>query len=167
MKGGGVVLVDVGDSVAAENLESIHSFVRNQLSIEVVAMSVEDGDIEIADIAEELRESNDGAYIILIAFRSSKEAEHIRIEVDKRFSLINPSQLDFDPHHQLERRLERLAMRSVGKILGLPEDPDPFCVMHPYREVEQLDGMGRNFSPPWQLKFDEAAERVGLRRTGE
>lgn len=157
-------MANIADAVAEDKLEAVGDFVRQQLSIEVALISIADDEVEFPDLAKGLSEDNDGAYIILIAFKKSPENEHIQIEADKRFSLINPSKLDFDPRDQLERRLERVTMRSIGEILGMPEDPDPFCVMHPYHEVEQLDRMGRNFSPPWQLKFNEAAESVGLRR---
>ncbi|MFA7368455.1 MAG: hypothetical protein WC334_02305, partial [Kiritimatiellales bacterium] len=45
---------------------------------------------------------------------------------------------------------------------GLPPTPDPFCVTRDYNSLEDLDSMGRNFSPPWQGRFAEEAAKRGL-----
>jgi len=59
-------------------------------------------------------------------------------------------------------RLQRLSLRSAAFLFGIGPDPDPFCVMHDYRTLEDLDHMGANFSPPWGAKFREAAKARGL-----
>jgi len=54
-------------------------------------------------------------------------------------------------------------MRAAAFVFELPPTPDPFSVTRDYRSLEDLDRMGRNFSPPWQGRFADEAAKRGLR----
>ncbi|MEI7851979.1 MAG: hypothetical protein WCH86_09115, partial [Kiritimatiellales bacterium] len=68
-----------------------------------------------------------------------------------------------DDAEKFGRRVERQVMRAAAFSFGLEPTPDPFCVTRDYDSLEDLDTMGRNFSPPWQGRFAEEALKRGLR----
>jgi len=53
-------------------------------------------------------------------------------------------------------------MRAAAFLFEMPPTPDPFCVTRDYRSLEDLDRMGRNYSPPWQGRFAKEAASRGL-----
>ncbi|HDL77202.1 MAG TPA: hypothetical protein ENG36_00345 [Lentisphaerae bacterium] len=59
------------------------------------------------------------------------------------------------------RRIERQVMRIIGMLLGLSPCPNPRCVMHHYRTLDELDEMGRNFCPPCLGRLEEAVAAKG------
>lgn len=60
------------------------------------------------------------------------------------------------------RRLERQAIRIVGFTLGVPPQPMPFCALAPYRTLEELDRMGRRFSPPAMAQYRTQLTERGI-----
>jgi predicted Zn-dependent protease len=77
-------------------------------------------------------------------------------------AIINTQPLYTDDAEKFARRLERQVMRAAAFSFGLTPTPDPFCVTRDYSSLEDLDSMGRNFSPPWQGRFAEEATKRGF-----
>ena len=76
--------------------------------------------------------------------------------------MINAQPLYTDDAEVFARRIERQVMRAAAFVFDMPPTPDPFCVTRDYRSLEDLDRMGRNYSPPWMGRFAEEAAKRGL-----
>jgi hypothetical protein len=158
-----VVLINADGALAESELERVRAFAEVQLNVRVLA---EGGSLESASLAGAISESaeirTDRSPIEIVICELAGQEEHILVDQQLGLAAINTSPIETDDAEQYARRLERLVMRAAGTLAGLGFDPDPFCVMHSYESVADLDRMGRNFSPPWQQKFAQAAAQMGL-----
>jgi predicted Zn-dependent protease len=150
--------------VDSSMLEQIQDFVGQQLQVPV--RIVDDAALAEADrfqtleaAAMEKRHELDVIYIVLAALDSN---QHLAVFEESRIALINTDALFTDDPKKFHRRIERQIMRAAAFCVGLPPTPDPFCVTRNYKSLEDLDKMGRNFSPPWQGRFADKAEELGL-----
>jgi predicted Zn-dependent protease len=108
--------------------------------------------------AQRVKTDADVTLIVLAGFNG--ESQHLAVYPQSGIAVINAQALYTDDAEKFARRIERQVMRAAAFSFGLPPTPDPFCVTRDYRSLEDLDLMGRNFSPPWQGRFaDEAAKR--------
>jgi hypothetical protein len=110
--------------------------------------------------AGRVKKDSDAALIVLSGFNG--EPRHLAVYPEKSIALINAQPLYTADAEIFARRIERQVMRAAAFSFGLPPTPDPFCVTRDYSTLEDLDAMGRNFSPPWQGRFAEEAEKRGL-----
>jgi hypothetical protein len=94
--------------------------------------------------------------------KTGTEPQHLAVYPASGMAIINTQPLYTDDAEKFARRLERQVMRAAAFSLGLTPTPDPFCVTRDYSSLEDLDSMGRNFSPPWQERFAEEAIKLGL-----
>jgi hypothetical protein len=76
------------------------------------------------------------------------EDRHAVVDPKRMAGVVNVPLLVPEVNETTLRRLDRQAMRVVGFSLGIPPQPIPFCSLYPYRDLEQLDQIGRGFSPP-------------------
>jgi len=107
-----------------------------------------------------IKKPHDAALIALAEMEGS--GEHLAVFASEGIAMINVPALYTEDAIKYERRIERQVMRAAAFAFGLPPTPDPFCVTRDYRSLEDLDRMGRNFSPPWQGRFAEEAAGRGL-----
>lgn len=82
-----------------------------------------------------------------------EEGRHAVILPERMLGFIQVPLLFESPEERDFRRLERQAMRIAGFSLGVPPQPMPFCALAPYRSLEELDRMGRGFSPPAMAQY--------------
>ena len=104
----------------------------------------------------------DDVCAIVLASPDKAESSHVVALTNSQVVVINVRALSTNDAVCLERRLEKSVIRSVAITLGISSDPDPYCVMHDYKTVEDLDKLGLNFSPPWSEAFSRAAITHGM-----
>ncbi len=146
-------------------IESIREYVQQQMAsrVRVVRpdLPVDETLQTAADAARELVTDDVLALAVLVA--GTGEEDHGILRYEDNLGVINAGALgDGDPDAETyERRLERAVLRTYGFLMGLTYNPDPFSVMRPYKTLEQLDKLGRNFSPPTTRKLQELVRDRG------
>ncbi len=91
-----------------------------------------------------------------------EEGKHAVVLPEKQLGFIHVGLLVPEQNEKTLRRLDRQAIRIVGFSLGVPPQPIPFCALFPYKDMEQLDQIGRGFSPPAMAQYRAALEKRGL-----
>ena len=122
----------------------------------------------VESVAARVKTDTDVALIVL----SGDEADerHLVVNAEAGLALINTTALYVDDDEIFGKRLERMVMRAAAFVFEMPPTPDPYCVTRDYKTVEELDRMGRNYSPPWMSRFADEAKKRGLKpmlRTGD
>ncbi len=150
-------------AVDADLLERVRVFAERELHVPVRA--VENSKLvgrknfqALEKAARRVKSDADVTLIVLSGF--NEESKHLAVFPKSGIAVINTQPLYTDDEETFARRVERQVMRAAAFVFELPPTPDPFCVTRDYRSLDDLDRMGRNFSPPWQSRFaDEAAKR--------
>lgn len=159
------ILIVNAAAVDGELLERTRAFAELELHVPVRAVQnaklAGKADFEaLAAAAERVKSPADVVFIVLAGLNG--ESRHLAVYPEKGIAVINAQPLYTDDPERFSRRIERQVMRAAAFTLSLPPTPDPFCVTRDYRSLEDLDSMGRNFSPPWQGRFAEEAALRGL-----
>jgi len=162
-----IALLNLNEAVTKATMKRLKTYAERQLRIktDIIEKDVDKDIKKLSKYAENIDQSDDFKenYPVIVAVCSSESSEeHVYTSDSKRITVINIIPLQTSKDERFVQRLERLMMRGAGKAAGLGFDPDPHCVMHSYKTIEDLDKMGRNFSPPWQAMFNSAAKRMGL-----
>ena len=150
-------------AVDADLLERIRLFAEKELHVPVrtlekprLARSKSFQALEKA--ALRIKTDADISFIVLAGING--EEKHLEVYAEDGVALVNTQSLYTDETETFARRMERMVMRAAAFVFDMPPTPDPFCVTRDYRSLEDLDRMGRNYSPPWMGRFaDEAAKR--------
>jgi hypothetical protein len=111
--------------------------------------------------ARRIKTDADVTMIVLSGFNN--EPQHLAVYTNSGIAVVNTLPLYTDDAEKFSRRMERQVMRAAAFTFGMEPTPDPFCVTRDYHSLEDLDSMGRNFSPPWQGRFAEEAAKRGLK----
>ena len=153
-------------AVDAPLLERIRSFAERELHVPVRAaecprLAGKESFQALERAARRVKTDVDVILIVLAGLNGDEQ--HLSVFTESGIALINTQPLYTDDEEIFARRLERQVMRAAAFAFGLPPTPDPFCVTRDYRSLEDLDRMGRNYSPPWQGRFADEAARRGLR----
>ncbi len=157
-----ITLVNAG-AVDASVLKRLRAYAEVQLRVPVRAVEKPDlageGGLQALEkAAEQIKTDADVTLIVLSAINDSDQ--HLTVFAEKGIALVNVRPLYTAESEKFTLRVERQVMRAAAFAFGLESTPDPYCVTRDYRTLEDLDRMGRNFSPPWQGRFaDEAAKR--------
>jgi len=94
--------------------------------------------------------------------RLPKSEVHQIINTNRMIALINVASLKSEDQKRYTWRLERMIMRSVAFLLGIKPAPDPRCVTRPYQSMDDLDSMGRNYTPPYNDQIKRKAILLDL-----
>lgn len=159
-----VTLVNAA-AVDAQLLERVRAFAEQELRVRVCAVEnrklAGKPDFQAMEkAARRIKTDADVCLIVLTGFNN--DSQHLAIYAGTGIAVINMQPLYTAEAETFARRIERQVMRAAAFSLGLPPTPDPFCVTRDYHALEDLDAMGRNFSPPWQGRFAEEAGKCGL-----
>ena len=153
-------------AVDAPLLERLRAFAERELHVPVrtlekpkLAGSKSFQALEKA--VQRVKTDADVTLIVLAGFNN--EPNHLAVYSEQGIAIVNSLPLYTDDAEKFARRLERQVMRAAAFSFSLTPTPDPFCVTRDYSSLEDLDSMGRNFSPPWQGRFAEEAVKRGLR----
>jgi hypothetical protein len=155
-------------AVDAPMLERVRSFAERELHVSIRTLERPElagkKDFQALEkAAQRLKTDADVTLIVLAGFND--DAEHLSVDPGSGIAVVNAQALYTDHEEKFARRLERMVMRAAAFSFEMEPTPDPFCVTRDYRSLEDLDTMGRNFSPPWQGRFAEEAARRGLTQT--
>ncbi|MGE4490133.1 MAG: hypothetical protein AB7E95_11385 [Kiritimatiellales bacterium] len=159
-----VTLVSSG-AVDAVLLERLRTFAERELHVRVRAEETPSlaGKDSFQTLEKSAKRIKTDADVMLIAISGiDGESQHLFVDAEAGIAAVNVPPLMTDDSEKFARRLERQVMRAAAFTMGLTPTPDPFCVTRDYRSLEDLDSMGRNFSPPWQGRFAEEAAKRGL-----
>ena len=156
-------------AVDAPLLERVRSFAEQELHIPV--RTLEKPDLAgkksfqaLEKAAQRVKTDADVTLIVLSEFKNSPQ--HLTVYTNSNIAAVNVLPLRTDDAEKFERRVERQVMRAAAFSFGMEPTPDPFCVTRDYSSIEDLDTMGRNFSPPWQDRFAKEAIKRGLLPVG-
>ena len=157
-------------AVDAPLLERVRAFAEQELHVPVRALEKpnlagKENFQALEKAAQRVKTDADVTLIVLSGF--SNETQHLTVYSNSNIAVVNVLPLRTDDAEKFGRRVERQVMRAAAFSFGLTPTPDPFCVTRDYSTIEDLDTMGRNFSPPWQGRFAEEAVKHGLRPAGE
>lgn len=152
-------------AVDATLLERVRAYAESQLHVPVRAierpkLAEHSGFEALTRAARRIKTDADVSLIVLGGVNGDEQ--HLVVHEEEGIALINALPLYTDDAEKFARRIERQVMRAAAFSFGLEPTPDPFCVTRDYRSLEDLDHMGRNFSPPWQGRFAKEAALRGL-----
>jgi predicted Zn-dependent protease len=158
-----ITIVNAG-TVSPELLEQARAFAQQQLHVRVrlkenAALADQPDFQALEKAAVAAKDTNDVTFIVVTALDSD---EHLKVYPESGVAIINTRPLRTEDADQFYRRVERMVMRAAAFCFELPPTPDPFCVTRDYRSLEDLDRMGRNYSPPWQGRYAKEAASRGL-----
>lgn len=152
-------------AVDAPLLERLRTFAENELHVSVRTLEKPKlagrKDFQTLEkTAQRIKTDADVTLIVLSGFNN--EPKHLAVVPENGIAVVNAQALYTADSEKFARRMERMVMRAAAFTFGMEPTPDPFCVTRDYRSLEDLDTMGRNFSPPWQGRYAEEALRRGL-----
>jgi len=159
-----ITLVNAAE-VDAELLERVRAFAESQLHVPVRTLEKPklSGKKDFQTLEKSaLRIKTDADVSLIVLAGINGEEKHLVVYAKDGVALINAQPLYTDNAETFARRIERQVMRAAAFVFELPPTPDPFCVTRDYRSLEDLDRMGRNYSPPWMGRFADEAEKRGL-----
>ncbi len=152
-------------AVDAALLERVRLFAEDQLhvpvrTLEKPGLAGKKSFQTLEHSATRVKKDADVSFIVLAGING--DDQHLAVYAEEGVALINVYSLYTDEAEVFARRIERQVMRAAAFAFGMPPTPDPFCVTRDYHSLEDLDRMGRNYSPPWMGRFAEEAEKRGL-----
>jgi hypothetical protein len=100
--------------------------------------------------------------VTVILAHQLPEGQHAVVDPARMAGVVNVSLLVPEINETTLRRLDRQAMRTVGFSLGIQPQPIPFCCLYPYQNMEQLDQIGRGFSPPAMALYRKQLQAKGF-----
>jgi hypothetical protein len=103
-----------------------------------------------------------GIVTVILSGRLLPEGQHAYVDPERKAGVVNVGLLVPEVEEKTLRRLDRQAIRIVGFSLGVPPQPIPMCALYPYRTIEELDRMGRGFSPPAQALYRKQLLAAGI-----
>jgi len=153
-------------AVDAPMLERLRAFAGRELHITVRTLEQPQlakwKNFQTLEKAAKRVKTDDDVVLIVLA-GINDDSRHLAVFSESGIAVVNTLPLYTGDEETFARRMERQVMRAAAFSFGLTPTPDPFCVTRDYVSLEDLDTMGRNFSPPWQGRFAEEAEKRGLR----
>lgn len=163
-QGKAITLVNAA-AVDAPLLERVRAFAERELHVPVRAIENPRlaGKPDFSAVEKSaLRIKTDADVILIVLSGINGDPRHLTVYSKSGIAVINAQPLYTADAETFARRIERQVMRAAAFTFGLGPTPDPFCVTRDYSSLEDLDSMGRNFSPPWQGRFTDEAGKRGL-----
>ena len=115
---------------------------------------------EQIEVLQSLPGDND---LLMVVLANRLDAgKHAVLINEHAAGFINVPLLASENPETFARRLERQAMRLVAFALGVPPQPMPFCALAPYQSIEELDRIGRGFSPPAMAMYRQKLVELQL-----
>jgi hypothetical protein len=159
-----ITIIDAAN-LGSCNSESVRAFAEKELHVPVILTECSvikgHGLRDIAIEAVKVKKKSDTCLIVFGA-TSADTNTHLLLMTNELVAVINVLAVTSTNIISTTKRLQRLTMRAAASLFGICSDPDPYCVMHDYKGLDELDRMGMNFSPPWGGKFRQAAKARGM-----
>lgn len=147
-------------------LQRLRDWAQNEMALPVpLAESLEVSATTLDEVADEAAKrvgEADLGYVVL--FVSTNPVPHHGVyRPEQKVVVVNVNLMrEGADDEKFARRLERQVIRGIGVLLGLEWSPNPTSAMAAYTTLEELDQIGRNLDPPWQLKMQQRARALGL-----
>lgn len=146
-------------------LEQVRAYTEKELRVPVRLIDVpelagHESFQALEKAALSLKSETDVTYIVVAGLPGT---EHLHVSSETGIAVINSKALYTGDTEKFTGRIRRMVMRAAAFAFGLEPTPDPFCVTRDYQSLDDLDRMGNNFSPPWQMRYAKEAEQRGLR----
>jgi predicted Zn-dependent protease len=146
-------------------LEQVRAYTEKELRVPVRAidrpeLAGKESFQTLEKAALTLKSENDVVYIVVAELPGE---EHLQLDPETGIAVINAKALYTADAEKFDGRIRRMVMRAAAFAFGLEPTPDPFCVTRDYQSLDDLDRMGNNYSPPWQMRYAGEAEKRGLR----
>jgi hypothetical protein len=102
--------------------------------------------------------------LVVLAWPSEDIKNHGVFNGPERLAVVNVRAMKTEDvaDETYARRVERQVMRGIGMLVGLDASPNPQSAMTTYSSMEELDQIGRNYDPPWLIKFQDRARDLGI-----
>lgn len=153
-------------SLGEKEVEECRAHVERQLNVPVRAFAAQlsAGSTALVDTASALIPKKGANDVFLIALVEATNAlsAHQAFLPSNGVAVVNVAGVRTNDMAVTTRRVKQMIMRDAAFLAGLPPTPDPHCVTRRYKSLADLDSMGLNFSPPWQMKFKDEAAKKGL-----
>ena len=154
-----VVAGSTGTSVVAR----VTTFFRTAfpLSVQVENVALPEG-LDLVGAAK-LGGSASNDYLKVVLFDApAAEQRHGLFDPTNRVMTLNTTVLRHDNPETFARRLDRQLTRGMCFSLGMPTCPNPMCGLFPYKDLAELDMIGRGACPPCQFRANDAAKQKGV-----
>lgn len=150
-----------------EAAERVRAFVERHTSIATrlrAVPPVEGATLDELSTALAAERHPEDAALVLLYACETVFPEHTAQHPDLGVGVVNVNALTADDDEVFLRRVERLAIRTVTRIMGAPLVPNPQSALWTYDpgSLEQLDRMGRNLDPPSLVYLQHEARRRGI-----
>lgn len=145
--------VVVAGNVGTTVVERVVNFTRTSFplkpEIETVAPAA---DTDLASAAR-LGGTSSNDFIKVVLFdAAAAETRHGIYDPTNRVMVLNTSALRHEKEETFARRLDRQFTRGICFSLGMPTCPNPMCGLFPYKDLAELDMVGRGPCPPCHFK---------------
>lgn len=157
-------LLVAAEGIDVASVERVKVWMESQLhyGVELVRRPMWEGET-LEEQVEALGELPRDKVLVTVVLSERLAGEsHAAILPEARIGVVNVPVLHSEEDEVRFRRLERQAMRVAGFSLGVPPQPMPFCALAPYRDLEELDRMGRGFSPPAMAMYRQRLVALGI-----
>jgi hypothetical protein len=160
-----VIAILNANAVETNAMERIRAFTQKELNVPVTVVDVPAIACTNLDaIIPDVLKAKKPEYTCMIALvrPGTGVVLHAAFRTNLQVAVINVTAMNDKDAEKVEIRVGKQVMRGAGFLFGLPPSLDPYCVMRHYRNMEDFDRIGRNFFPPWQFKFRDAARIRGM-----
>lgn len=99
---------------------------------------------------------------VVLASTMEPADKHAVVDVKRMAGVVHVGALVPTIEEKTLRRLDRQAMRIVGFSLEIPAQPIPYCCLYSYKNLKELDQIGRAFSPPAQALYRKQLQKKGI-----
>jgi hypothetical protein len=121
-----------------------------------------EGDTGQEQIEAVMAKAGNPGMVTVILAPELPENQHAFLVPDQRVGIVNVGLLAPEVNEKTLRRLDRQAIRIVGFSLGISPQPIPFCALYPYKSMQELDSIGRGFSPPAMALYRQQLEKNNI-----
>lgn len=145
-------------------VERVQTWMASNLHYEVRLLRLPAWEGEIAEEQSEALKDlpTEDVIATVVMAETLDEGKHAVLIPDRSLGFIHVPLLYEEASETHLRRLDRQAIRIVGFSLGVPPQPMPFCALAPYNTVEELDRIGRGFSPPAMAQYRSQLVKKGF-----
>ena len=145
--------VVVAGNISTSVVERVVNFARTSFPLKsVVETSTPPADLDLA-AAGKLGGTSSNDFIKIVLFdAAATEARHGIYDPTNRVMVLNATALRHEKEETFARRLDRQFTRGICFSLGLPTCPNPMCGLFPYKDLAELDLIGRGPCPPCHFK---------------
>ena len=145
--------VVVAGNVSTTIVERVVNFTKTSFPLKSVVETVSAPEGLDLAAAGKLGGSASNEFIKIVLFdAAATEVRHGVYDPTNRVMVLNAAALRHEKEETFARRLDRQFTRGICFSLGMPTCPNPMCGLFPYKDLAELDMVGRGPCPPCHFK---------------